>query len=207
MPRSRLSLSQVELDAALVHLRKDTVMGQLVKSLPAPGAGARRDPFHALIVAILNQLISRKVAAIIEKRLADLVGRPFRPAAVAAADSLQMRKLGMSESKVTCAKACANDALATDFSARSCRYLSDAEIIARIVALKGAGPWTAHMVLIFGLGRPDVMPDGDGGIRRATANLFGCSDLAATCKRLLREKRRWQPHNSVAAWYLWRSLG
>lgn len=207
MPQRRVPISHGQLDEALELLHTDELLAPLVARLSPPQPGGRKEPFDALIVALLNQLISRKVAGVIEGRLRDLVGKPFTPASISELDPEKFRTCGLSRNKVACAKACAADSLAHDFTAKSCRHLTDEQIVQRIIAIKGAGPWTAHMVLLFGLGRPDVLPDGDGGIQRAAALLFGSRSLATARRRLVREARRWRPFRSIAAWYLWRSLG
>ena len=185
----------------------DQYLSPLIKKIPPPRLAAKADPFHALIVAILNQLISRSVAQVIQQRLVKLTGTPFTPEAILAASDAKMRNAGLSTAKTQCAKACAQMALITKFSGPACRRLSDSDIRQQVVSIKGIGNWSADMVLIFGLGRADIMPYGDAGIQRAARNIFALSDNAAALAKLQRVAPRWSPHRSVAAWYLWRLLG
>jgi 3-methyladenine DNA glycosylase/8-oxoguanine DNA glycosylase len=83
--------------------------------------------------------------------------------------------------------------------------LTDAELILRLTEVRGIGPWTVHMLLIFHLGRPDVLPTGDFSIRQAFKKLYR-KRKDPTAEAMLRHARRWQPYRSVASWYLWRSL-
>ena len=206
MPQRRLPCSRVWLQEALAQLGQDKWLAPLIAKLPHPQAAAKKDPFHALIVAILNQQISLKAAAAIGERLTQLVGRPYTPAAIATASPSAMRAAGMSATKIACAKAFAQDGWASKLTARSCRNMSDELIYERIIAFKGAGPWTAQMVLIFGLGRADVMPAGDGGIQRAAAKLFTVQDIAAAQNKLREIAPTWKPYRTLGAWFLWRSL-
>lgn len=206
MPRSKLPFATPELKQALTHLGKDKYLAPLVKHLPPPSSGGKKDPFDALIVALLNQSISLKVARVFEERLRKLAGRPFTPESIAKVPAKKFRGIGVATSKVVCAKACAAYAAKHGFTAKSCSRLSDAEVTDIVVSIKGAGPWTATMVLLFGLGRLDVMPDGDGGIQRGAQKLFRSKSLATAHKRLLREAPHWQPYRSIAAWYLWAYL-
>jgi 3-methyladenine DNA glycosylase/8-oxoguanine DNA glycosylase len=83
--------------------------------------------------------------------------------------------------------------------------MSDAEILERLTAVRGVGPWTVHMLLIFTLGREDVLPITDYGVRKGFALAYGRTDLPAP-QELLDHGEKWRPHRSTAAWYLWRAL-
>ena len=94
---------------------------------------------------------------------------------------------------------------ATIPSAGAVAELSDDELIERLTKVRGIGPWTVHMLMIFYLGRPDVMPAGDFGIRKAFSLLYR-RGRSVKPEAILRHSKRWQPHRSAASWYLWRSL-
>ena len=83
--------------------------------------------------------------------------------------------------------------------------IANADLLARLTTVRGVGPWTVHMLLLFTLGRPDVMPVGDFAIRQAFTRLYRRRG-AASPAALLRHAERWRPYRSVASWYLWRSL-
>jgi DNA-3-methyladenine glycosylase II len=90
-------------------------------------------------------------------------------------------------------------------SLKEARQLRDDELVARLTAVRGIGPWTVHMLLIFYLGRPDVMPVNDFAIRLGFKKLYK-KRKDPTPEAILKHARRWQPYRSVASWYLWRSL-
>lgn len=206
MPQRRIPFSAAELKTGIGHLRKDRWLGKIISTTEHPAPGARKDPFHALVVGIANQQISVTAARAIVGRLGDLLGTPFSPGPIVAARRDRLRAAGLSNSKVDSMKACAKHALKHGLTVKSCKGMSDGEIVESLCGIKGVGPWTAHMVLVFGLGRPDVMPDGDGGIIRAASNLFGIEDRVRARERLVRVSPGWAPHRTIAAWFLWRSL-
>ena len=90
-------------------------------------------------------------------------------------------------------------------SLKAARQLADEELVTRLTEVRGIGPWTVHMLLIFYLGRPDVMPTGDFAIRLGFKKLYR-KRLDPKPEALIQHARRWQPYRSVASWYLWRSL-
>ena len=206
MPQRHIPISEAALRQGIAALRKDGLLRPLVGAIDPPRPSARKDPFHALVVSILNQQISRIAAKAIEKRLASLSGSPFRPESLVRMRKDRLRSIGLSRTKADCVVACSKHALKHGLSARSCRSLSDEEILDRLMTIKGIGAWSGQMVLVFGLGRPDVMPDGDGGIVRAASNLFRIEDRAKAREKLIATSPSWSPHRTLAAWYLWRSL-
>lgn len=155
-------------------------------------------PFPALVDAIVSQQISGKAAASILARLAELV--PIRPVTLARADLRRLRRAGLSRAKASYVRELARFAEAGGL--RGLGRLSDAEVVERLVQVKGVGVWTAEMFLIFSLDRPDVWPVGDGGIQRAAERLY----RVRARSRLQRLGERFRPYRTSAAWYLWRSL-
>ncbi len=155
-------------------------------------------PFPALVDAIVSQQISGKAAASIMARLAEVT--PIRPATLAVADPRRLRSAGLSRAKATYVRELARFARAGGL--RGLSRMSDAAVVERLVQVKGIGVWTAEMLLIFSLNRPDVWPVGDGGIQRAAARLYRVHARS----RLQRLGERFRPVRSSAAWYLWRSL-
>jgi 3-methyladenine DNA glycosylase/8-oxoguanine DNA glycosylase len=165
------------------------------------------DLFHALLPAIVYQQLHGKAAAAIHGRVLALFpdGRGGAAVLQAVPDDL-LRGAGLSANKLLAARDLAAKTLdGTVPRAAQVAQLSDDELIERLTAIRGIGPWTVHMLMIFHLGRPDVMPTGDFAIRKAFSLLYRCG-RAVTAESLLRHARRWQPHRSVASWYLWRSL-
>jgi DNA-3-methyladenine glycosylase II len=166
----------------------------------------RADPFVFIIRAITAQQLSSKAAATIFARLRALVADgPFDAAAVARLSDERLRGVGLSAQKVAyirdlCAKVGAG---ALDLAALG--GMSDADVVAAVTQVKGLGRWSAEMVLIFHLRRPDILPLGDLGIVTAIRRLYGMRTLPKPA-RLLKLGEQWRPYRSVASWYLWRSL-
>ena len=117
-----------------------------------------------------------------------------------------LRAAGLSANKLLAVRDLAARTLdATVPTAGAAAELSDEALIERLTKVRGVGPWTVQMLMIFYLGRPDVMPTGDFGIRKAFSLLYR-RGRPAKPEAILRHSKRWQPHRSVATWYLWRSL-
>jgi DNA-3-methyladenine glycosylase II len=146
------------------------------------------------------------VAEIIFQRLvAAAGGGRLTPEAVLRLRPAKLRAIGLSKQKTLYIREVARLMVSGKLDLAAMAAISDEEVHARLTALKGIGPWTVHMFLIFALGRHNVMPSGDLGIRVAVRNVYG---LAETPKpsEVDQMARRWHPYCTVASWYLWRSL-
>jgi 3-methyladenine DNA glycosylase/8-oxoguanine DNA glycosylase len=163
------------------------------------------DVFQALLRSIIYQQLHGKAAATIHARVLALM-----PAVSAAAlqdlTDASLRAAGLSANKLRALRDLAARTLdGTVPAASDVAQLSDAELIERLTQVRGIGKWTVEMLMIFYLGRPDVMPTGDFGIRKAFSLLYR-KGRSIKSEALLRHSRKWQPYRSVASWYLWRSL-
>jgi 3-methyladenine DNA glycosylase/8-oxoguanine DNA glycosylase len=196
-------------ETAVRHLRRrDARMGALIRRVGpfALRSRAHLTPFQALLRAIVYQQLSGLAAASIDRRLKALFpGR--RPSArrLIELDDEALRGAGLSRSKVASARDLAAKALSGELpSRRVLESMDDDAIIERLVAIRGIGRWTVEMLLIFSLGRPDVLPVADLGVRKGFMLHRGHDDLpdAAT---LTDEAEPWRPYRSVASWYLWRA--
>lgn len=114
----------------------------------------------------------------------------------------KIRNAGISFSKINYIKSVANAFVSDLIDIEKIRKQSDKEVIAELTQIKGIGRWTAEMILIFTLERPDVFSIGDLGLRNAITSLYGITDQ----KEMIRLAETWSPHRSTACWYLWRSL-
>ena len=130
-----------------------------------------------------------------------------RPQDVAAIPAEKLRAAGLSNAKAAALKDLAAKALEGTVppSVRAREKLADGEIVERLTAVRGIGPWTVEMLLIFRLARPDVLPSTDYGVRKGFALVRGARELP-TPRELLAFGDRWRPYRSVASWYLWRVL-
>jgi DNA-3-methyladenine glycosylase II len=195
--------------AAVRHLaRIDPVMGALIRRVgPCRLAVRNHSPFETLVRAIAHQQIHGRAAeAILGRFLALFPGRRFpTPAAVAATSTRRLRRVGFSRAKIRSIKDIARKAGRGRVpTTRACRKLSDETIIAQLTELRGVGPWTVEMLLIFTLGRPDVLPVDDFGVREGFKVAYG-RRTQPTPRQLRRYGARWSPYRSIAAWYLWRA--
>lgn len=164
------------------------------------------DIFPSLIRSIIYQQLHGKAAAKIHARVLALIGDSPTPATVAEISDTALRQAGLSGAKLAAIRdlAAKSDSGLVPTIAQA-RRLTDDQLIERLTAIRGIGPWTVHMLLIFRLGRPDIMPTGDFAIRLAFSNEFNSGE-PITPSALLAYAERWRPWRSIASWYLWRSL-
>ena len=196
---------------AVSHLlRADQVLARLISKVGpcrlAPVNG--RSPFQALVQAVAHQQLNGTAANTILRRVRALYPhRRFpRPEDLLATPDEQLRRAGLSRAKIASVKDIAAKTLAGVVPAsRAIKKLSDEEILQRLTSVRGVGPWTVEMLLMFTLGRPDVLPATDYGVRCGFARVYGLAQLP-TPKELLAHGERWRPHRTVASWYLWRAL-
>ena len=165
-------------------------------------------PFDALAESIAYQQLNGKAAATIWGRVRALYPKTkwLDPAKVLATPDEKLRAAGLSRSKTAAIKDLAAKTLdGTVPSGRTLLQMSDDEIIARLTQVRGIGRWTVEMLLLFDLGRPDVWPVDDYGVRKGFAKAFRKRKLP-TPKQLMKHGEKWRPYRSVAAWYFWRAL-
>jgi DNA-3-methyladenine glycosylase II len=208
-PRRRTSSG----GAAVAHLRAaDPVLGEVIAAVgPLPDASEGRpdrdDHYGALVRAIVGQQLSVHAARAIYGRLtARFDGRPPTPAEIIADDPEELRAAaGLSRAKVSFLRSLAEHVISREIELERLDEVEDEEVIAELVAVKGLGIWTAQMFLMFHLERPDVLPVGDLGIRRAIQGAYALQELpeAAVIERIAEP---WRPHRTLACRYLWRSL-
>jgi DNA-3-methyladenine glycosylase II len=176
---------------------------------------SQHSPFEALLESIIYQQLHGKAAAAILKRLLTAFGElhPAPEHLLKAPDDL-LRSVGLSASKAKALRDLAAKTLdSTVPTLAQIRRLSDEEIVERLTQVRGIGVWTVEMLLIFRLGRPDVLPVTDYGVRKGFALTFQRlptskpfdASMLAKADQLLRRGERWRPWRSVASWYLWRA--
>ncbi len=165
------------------------------------------DTFRALAEAIVYQQLTGKAAATILGRVKALFPPPFpTPRGILRRPEASLRGAGLSGGKIRALKDLARLSLDGTVPAIGVlKSLEDDRIVERLTEVHGIGPWTVHMLLIFRLGRPDVLPVTDYGVRKGFAKTFRLKDLP-TPEQLLARGERWRPWRSTASWYLWRSL-
>jgi 3-methyladenine DNA glycosylase/8-oxoguanine DNA glycosylase len=165
-------------------------------------------PFDALAESIAYQQLSGKAAATIFGRVRALYPKSkwLDPEKLLATRDETLRAAGLSRAKTAALKDLAAKTIdGTVPTGRALIRMSDDEIITRLTAVRGIGRWTVEMLLLFDLGRPDVWPVDDYGVRKGFAKTFGRRKLP-TPKQLMKFGEKWRPYRSVAAWYFWRAL-
>jgi len=171
-------------------------------------------PFESLVESILYQQLHGKAAATIHRRVREYFGGDPAPHMLINTPDEPLRAAGVSGNKIKALRDLAARTLdGTVPTHAAIRKMSDAEIIERLTAVRGIGPWTVEMLLIFRMGRPDVFPVSDYGVRKGYALTFmrlpktralEAKDLPKP-EVLLKRGKRWAPFRSVATWYLWRA--
>jgi len=171
----------------------------------ADGGRTAGNNFAGMILHIIAQQISTKVALVIYDRVVAAVGGPLTPAGILALDVDQLRALGTSHSKATYLRALAEAVSSSDLDIEGLGQLGDAEAITELTRVKGIGPWSAQMFLIHQLKREDILPAGDLGIRTAVQRAYDLTQLPDSAE-VTEWGAIWAPHRSYAAALLWRSL-
>jgi DNA-3-methyladenine glycosylase II len=195
--------------AAHRHLAKrDPVMKSLIRDFGPCGLvpETRRSPFQSLVQAVAHQQLNGTAANAILARFKKLFPRRRfpRPEDLSSVSDDNLRGAGFSRAKILAVRDLAAKTLAGVVpTSRQIAKLSDDEIIERLTEVRGVGRWTVEMLLIFQLGRPDVLPADDFGVRNGFRHAYKKRDLP-TPKEVLAHGERWRPHGTTAAWYLWR---
>jgi len=206
-----------DVDEALAHLiANDTKLGALIERAgpftlrldPSPS------PFESLLESILYQQLHGKAAATIHRRVKEYYGGAPEPRLLLETPDEVLRAAGVSFNKIKALKDLAARTLdGTVPGHAAIKKMSDAEIVERLTEVRGIGPWTVEMLLIFRLGRPDVLPATDYGVRKGFALTFlkapktrplDAKDLPRP-EIVLKRGKQWTPFRSVASWYLWRA--
>jgi len=196
--------------AALALAKGDRVMGKLIAAYPGIHLTRRGDPFTTLARAIVGQQISVKAAQSIWNRLVAAThgsGEPIRldPARVGRTRMPTLRRVGLSARKGEYIRDLARHFASGALDPREWPRLSDEELIAALIDVKGIGRWTAEMFLMFHELRADVLPVDDLGLQKAMALHYNDGERLPL-PELRRLGEKWAPYRSVATWYLWRSL-
>lgn len=197
--------------AALAHLREnDPTLAALIDRIGpfALELKAAKSLFEAMLRSIVYQQLHGKAAATIHARVLAVLAQHggTTPDALAKASDASLRGAGLSANKLLAVRDLALKCRqGTVPSLREAHALTDEELVARLTEVRGIGPWTVHMLLIFYLGRSDVMPTGDFAIRLGFKRLYR-KRKDPTPEAIIKHARRWQPYRSIASWYLWRSL-
>ena len=195
----------MNIDKGLKHLkRKDEKMGRIIAKFEKPEFKKDNNYFEALVRAIVYQQLSGKAAATIYERFKDLfTNNKFpSPAIVMEKSNEELRSVGLSNQKSSYIHNIAN-AFYTGTIPKNINAIDDNEVIECLTTIKGVGPWTAEMFLMFTLNRPDVFPVTDLGIQKGF-QLFFQLDKLPRPDQMIKNAEPWRPYRTLASWYLWR---
>lgn len=202
--------STTDIKAAIRHLKRaDPVLARHIESVGAYGLVPKdQDTFESLVQSIVYQQLNGKAAGTIHGRvLALFAGKPPTPERLLEIPEAKLRGAGLSANKLRAMRDLAEKCLSGVVKPRKeLETLSDAEIVARLTEVRGIGEWTVQMFLMFKLGRPDVLPSGDYGVRKAFGLLYRKSARLPPPSAVERHGKLWAPYRTVASWYLWRRL-
>jgi DNA-3-methyladenine glycosylase II len=192
-------------DEAIAHLRKkDRTLRRVIDAAGPCTLKPRRDRFWMLVCSILSQQLSTKSAETIRNRV-DAALETRTPQALAKLSPATLRGCGVSPQKLGYLADLCQSVLVERVDLKKINRKSDEEVIEELIQIKGIGRWTAHMFLMFSLGRPDVFPVGDLGVKMAIRDLYEFGEMPSDDEAQA-IAAPWRPYASVASWYCWRSL-
>ena len=197
-------------EEAVRHLRRaDRTLAKLIDRAGPyrPQRDAYGSIFHALGRSIVYQQLNGRAAGTIHGRYAALFpGGTPKAEAMGAIRDADLRGAGLSAAKLAALRDLADKTVQKEIpELRALRRMKDEDVVERLTTVRGIGPWTVHMLLLFHLGRPDVLPTSDYGVRKGFATVYAKPELP-TEKELTEHAEIWRPFRSVASWYLWRAL-
>ena len=185
--------------------RLDPALAGLLQQLEPIEITLQEDFFVSIASAIVGQQLSNRVAEVLWERLTALLEDGVTPSNLQSLDDEQLRGIGISYAKIKYLKALSTAVLDRTLELDRLHTLDDDEIVRQLTRIKGIGPWTAEMFLIFSMGRTDVFSVGDGGLQRAVKWLFQMEQIPGK-DELIRISDRWRPYRTTAALYLWRAI-
>lgn len=206
MPPKSFSTRRGEvIAAATAHLKTgDQTLGRLIDRVGPFTLKLHRDRYDLLVRSILSQQISTKAARAIRLKLEGMTnGAGINPDSISRLSDAKLRLAGLSGQKVNYLRDLTAHVQDGRLELARLHRLTDEDAIAELVAVKGIGEWTAQMFLMFALGRTDVLPHGDLGLRSALKTLYCLSDLPDK-KTCLAIATPWRPYATIASWYVWR---
>jgi DNA-3-methyladenine glycosylase II len=202
--------SDQSVQLAAEHLRDhDPVLAAVIAARGACTIRPHRNYYPELVDSIISQQLSVKASATILRRFCELFGGDTvpEPAAILTKDIDELRTAGLSRGKATYVRDLAQHVVDGTLSFDDLDGLSNDAVIAKLVAVKGIGEWTAHMFLMFCMGRLDVLAVGDLGIKNGIQKLYKLDHQPTAAEVItIAEQNHWHPYESVACWYIWQSL-
>lgn len=195
-------------EAAEYLSRVDPVLRPIIQRTGLCTIHSNTNYYEELVDAIISQQLSIHAARAIEQRFRNLFNGSFPTAEqILNVDAEALRNIGLSRAKASYVLDLAAHITAGTLQFDHLDLLTNEQVVAELIAVKGIGTWTAHMFLMFCMGRPDVLPVGDLGIRNGIRQLYGYTDVPTLDQiTQLAEANRWHPYESIASWYVWRAI-
>lgn len=192
-------------EKAVKFLKKDPKLAKIICQVGEYEISLVKNPYRSLIDAIITQQLSGAAADSISRKFQKLYQRYPKPIDVINTSDSKLRSAGLSKMKVTYIKDLSEKIQSKELRIGSLKDKSDEEAISHLTQVKGIGRWTAEMFLIFSLGRPDVLPVGDLGLKKGIQRLYSMPDLPEK-EKIEEIAEKWRPYRTVATWYIWKSL-
>jgi len=189
--------------------KTDPQLAPIIARAGTPSIVPNKQYYQALVESIISQQLSVKAAATIQKRFLELFpGEDFpTPGMILEKDIEELRSVGLSRQKGTYIQDLAVKVLEETVRFNHLDALSNEDVIAELTKIKGVGVWTVHMFLMFCMGRLDVLPNGDLGIKNGMYALYNLKEKPTPDEMTaLAKKNKWHPYETVASWYIWHSL-
>jgi DNA-3-methyladenine glycosylase II len=208
MPITPVSESEMRAITSEISSR-DKKLARIIAAHPLCTIGRSEKPvthFDSLVESVISQQLAVKAAETIYLRVKKLAGGKVTPARISSITERQMREAGVSGAKFRTIQGIASAALAREIKINSLHKIeSDEEIFSQLTSLWGVGPWTVDMFMMFQLGRLDIWPTGDLGVRRGWEKIYALPN-EITPAELESKGEKFRPYRSVVAWYCWRAL-
>jgi DNA-3-methyladenine glycosylase II len=208
MPITPVTEREMRTIAAEIAAR-DKKLARIIAAHPLCTIGRSEKPvthFESLVESVISQQLAVKAAETIYLRVKKLAGNRVTPARISSITEKEMREAGVSGAKFRTIQGIASSALANEIKINSLHKIeSDEEIFSQLTSLWGVGPWTVDMFMMFQLGRLDIWPTGDLGVRRGWEKIYALSN-EITPAELESKGEKFRPYRSVVAWYCWRAL-
>ena len=197
-----------EIGNGIKHLSKnDKVLRTIIKKIPKCNLRPRRKYFNNIVNSIIGQQLSVASARAIRDKFYNYFENKISAEKILETENQILRNLGLSNAKTKYIKDLSSKIISSEVSLKSISKKTDQEIIEELTKVKGIGVWTTHMFLMFTLGRVNILPTGDLGIKKSIMLNYGLKKLPSEEQvTKISKKNNWEPYNSVASWYLWRAL-
>jgi DNA-3-methyladenine glycosylase II len=199
-------MESYNIDAIQYLCKVDSNLEKIIKIVGKYSINIRNDPFQSLVESIIYQQLAGRAANAIYNRFINYYNnKQITPARILNSPNDNLKKVGLSNRKIDYLKNLASHVYDGRINLEELPKMNDEEIINKLVNVKGIGRWTSEMFLIFSLGRQDILPVTDLGVRKAIQKVYSLSELPKP-NTMMEIANPWRPYRSIATWYLWKSL-